>query len=89
MAASDDRVTFEGSRGQLRAAVSLAEGAVGAVLLIHENRGLTRHFVELTSRFAGQGYTTMCVDLASAGGGTDSLGSDEAVREHLANTPRG
>src|SRR5262245_12873010 len=88
MATTDERVTFEGRRGQLLATAAVAEPATGAVLLIHENRGLTPHFVELTSRLAAHGYTTLCVDLASAGGGTDALGSDEAVREHLANTPR-
>src|SRR5262245_21935742 len=87
MAAGDERVTFEGGRGELRAVVAVADRAAGAVLLIHENRGLSPHCAELTSRRAAHGYTTLCVDLASDGGGTDALGSDEAVREHLANTP--
>ena len=82
------RITFNGKHGPLHAVISQPAGSAGAVLLIHENRGLTPHFLELTTRFAGAGYTTMCVDLASAEGGTEALGSEDEVRAMLSRTPR-
>jgi carboxymethylenebutenolidase len=84
-------VTFTGQDGPLHAVVAEPDGATpdgGAVLIIHENRGLTPHFVDLTRRFAAEGYPTMCVDLASAEGGTASLGSEDEVRAMLSRTPR-
>jgi carboxymethylenebutenolidase len=57
------------------------------VLLLHENRGLTPHFVDLVGRFAAKGYAALCLDLASVGGGSAQLGSEDAVREMLHDTP--
>lgn len=81
-------ITFDGSHGPLHAVVSEHASAAGAVLLIHENRGLTPHFLDLTTRFADGGYPTMCIDLASAEGGSAALGSGDEVRAMLSRTPR-
>lgn len=35
----------------------------GAVLVVHDDRGLTDHFYDLVGRFAGAGYGALCVDL--------------------------
>jgi carboxymethylenebutenolidase len=42
----------------------------GAVLIIHENRGLTDHFQALPGRFSADGYDALAVDLLSRQGGT-------------------
>jgi carboxymethylenebutenolidase len=42
--------------------------------VMHENRGLTPHFVDLVGRFANEGYAALCVDLVSGEGGTAALG---------------
>lgn len=42
----------------------------GAVLVVHDSRGLTAHFSDVVGRFAGAGYAALCVDLLSAQGGT-------------------
>ena len=50
---------------------------LGAVLIIHENRGLTPHFQTLRGRFAASGYSALSLDLLSREGGTAAF-SDPA-----------
>jgi carboxymethylenebutenolidase len=80
-------VTIETPRGDLLAVLAAPPDPPAAVLLLHENRGLTPHFVDLVGRFAAKGYATLCIDLASAEGGSAQLGSEDAVRELLHRTP--
>jgi carboxymethylenebutenolidase len=47
-----------------------AAHAKGAVVVIHENRGLTDHIKAVGGRLAGDGYTTLAPDLLSRAGGT-------------------
>lgn len=51
-------------------------GAGPAVLVCHENRGLTPHIQDVARRFAKAGYTALALDLLSREGGTASLDSD-------------
>ena len=53
-----------------------ADNAKGAVLVIHENRGLTDHIKAVGGRLAGDGYTTLAPDLLSRAGGTGSVAAD-------------
>jgi carboxymethylenebutenolidase len=46
------------------------EGLFAAILLIHENRGLTEHIRDVARRFAKVGYVGLAVDLLSRVGGT-------------------
>jgi carboxymethylenebutenolidase len=46
------------------------EGPFTAILLIHENRGLTEHIRDVTRRFAKVGYAGLAPDLLSRIGGT-------------------
>lgn len=80
-------VRFAGPAGELRGAWAEAEDPRGALLVIHENRGLTPHFIDLVGRFASASYSALCVDLLSAQGGTGSLGDPAAAPTALANTP--
>ena len=64
---SAEAITFPGVVGTLRGSYSGATSPLGAVLIIHENRGLTDHFKALPGRFA------LAVDLASRVGGTDAV----------------
>ncbi|MGH9165248.1 MAG: dienelactone hydrolase family protein, partial [Acidimicrobiales bacterium] len=66
-------VRFAGPSGELQAVVAQPAQPRAAVLVIHENRGLTPHFVELVGRLAGEGYAALCVDLLSPEGGTAGL----------------
>lgn len=54
-----------------------AEGTRAAVLLMHENRGLTEHNQDVARRLAKAGYAALAVDLLSRQGGTASF-SDQA-----------
>jgi carboxymethylenebutenolidase len=64
-------ITFPGKAGDLSGAFKAPDGdPKGAVLVMHENKGLTTHFYELVGRFAKDGYAALCVDLVSRAGGT-------------------
>lgn len=68
-------ITFAGPEGRrLQARWASAPKPKGAVLVIHENKGLTDHFKGFPSRFAKEGYASLAIDLLSAEGGTDALG---------------
>jgi carboxymethylenebutenolidase len=58
-------IHFRAGGQDYRAAYAAADKAQGAVLVIHENKGLTTHFYELTGRLAAHGYSALCVDLLS------------------------
>jgi carboxymethylenebutenolidase len=47
-----------------------------AVLVCHENRGLTPHIQDVARRFAKAGYAALALDLLSREGGTASLDPD-------------
>lgn len=67
-------ITFDGPAGALSAAYAAPEGDVaGAVLVVHENRGLTDHFRAVTGRLAGDGYAALAPDLLSRSGGTAAV----------------
>ncbi|MCU1548584.1 MAG: dienelactone hydrolase [Arthrobacter sp.] len=73
-------------------------GAAGpAVLVCHENRGLTPHIQDVARRFAKAGYAALAVDLLSREGGTASLDRDAVpgaltqagVQRHIADFSAG
>lgn len=61
-------ITYRADGQKFRAAYSAAARPKGAVLVIHENKGLTTHFFELVGRMAANGYSALCVDLLSREG---------------------
>jgi carboxymethylenebutenolidase len=58
-------VTFPGPRGTLMGAYAQAASAKGAVLIVHENRGLVDSTRAVAARFAGDGYSALAIDLVS------------------------
>jgi carboxymethylenebutenolidase len=79
-----DPITFKGKDGDLKGAFKAAAGdAKGAVLVMHENKGLTSHFYDLVGRFAKAGYTALCVDLVSRAGGADRFSDPAAATAEL------
>ena len=85
-AAVGDEIRFPGPNGELIGVLATATPAAGAVLVIHENRGLTAHIRSLPARLAADGYTALAIDLLSAEGGTASMGEGEATGA-LGNAP--
>lgn len=70
-------ITFPGPRGTLMGAWAPAPGrSRGAVLVIHENRGLVDHIRNVAGRFAAVGWSALALDLLSEEGGTDSFNGD-------------
>lgn len=63
-------VTWTGPGGALQGAWAVAPEPRGAVLVIHENKGLTDHIRSVAGRFAGAGYSALAIDLLSGQGGT-------------------
>ena len=61
-------ITYSAGGQKFRAAYKAAAKPKGAVLVIHENKGLTTHFFELVGRMAAKGYSALCVDLLSREG---------------------
>ncbi len=53
-----------------------AKGKLGAVLVIHENRGLTPHIKDVTRRIAKAGFIALGIDALSPFGGTPANEDD-------------
>lgn len=81
-------ITFAGPRGSLMGAWAPAVGTrTGAVLVIHENRGLTDHIRSITGRFAASGYAALALDLLSEEGGTGAFPGEAEVAAALSAAP--
>ena len=66
-----EAITFAGAESRtLQAAWAPAADPRGAVLVVHENRGLTDHIRSVAGRLAASGYSALAIDLLSAEGGT-------------------
>lgn len=83
-----EAITFAGPQGRkLQAAWAAAEKPRGAVLVIHENKGLTDHIRHVAGRFAAAGYSALAIDLLSEEGGTASLGEPANATAALGKAP--
>jgi carboxymethylenebutenolidase len=83
-----EAITFAGPQGRrLQAAWAAAEKLRGAVLVIHENKGLTDHIRHVAGRFAAAGYSGLAIDLLSAEGGTAALGEPANATAALGKAP--
>ncbi|MBI2825642.1 MAG: dienelactone hydrolase family protein [Planctomycetia bacterium] len=77
----------------LRALVALPQSRhrARAVVIVHENRGLTPWECDLAGELADAGWVAVAPDLLSGagpdGGGTDSFGSTAAAHDALATLP--
>ncbi len=83
-----EAITFAGPESRtLQAAWSAAADPRGAVLVVHENRGLTDHIRSVAGRLAASGYSALAIDLLSAEGGTGSFPDEGAVTAALNAVP--
>src|SRR3954468_1544994 len=80
-------IRFAGPQGDLIGVLGSATDPKGAVLVIHENRGLTPHIRSIPPRLAADGYTALAVDLLSEEGGTASLPSEGDATAALGRAP--
>lgn len=67
-----NNITFEGFEGEMKAVLAKPKGKrkLGAVVVIHENRGLNPHIIEVTKRMAAEGFLALGIDALSPFGGT-------------------
>jgi carboxymethylenebutenolidase len=82
-----EEIRFTGPNGELVGALATATTPKGAVLVIHENRGLTPHIRSIPPRLAADGYTALAIDLLSEEGGTASLPSEGDATAALGRVP--
>lgn len=86
--ATSEEVRIPGPAGELIAAVAMPRATpTGALLVIHENGGLTAHFRTLVGELAAEGYVALCVDLVSREGGTARVASQSEVQGILGRAP--
>ena len=88
-AVETEAVTFPGPEGRtLQGAWAAADQPGAAVLVIHENRGLTDHIRSVAGRLAASGYSALAIDLLSAEGGTAALGDEAGAMAALSSAPQ-
>ncbi|WP_316765592.1 dienelactone hydrolase family protein [Pedobacter frigiditerrae] len=67
-----ENITYAGIEGEMKGVLVKPKGKkkLGAVVVIHENRGLNPHIIEVTKRVAAEGYLALGIDALSPLGGT-------------------
>ncbi|NMN36027.1 dienelactone hydrolase family protein [Pedobacter sp. SG918] len=67
-----ENITYTGVDGEMKAVLAKPKGKknLGCVLVIHENRGLNPHIIDVTKRIAAEGFLALGVDALSPLGGT-------------------
>ncbi len=83
-----ERVTYDSPKGKINGYLvrGKAKGKRPAVIVIHENRGLTPHIEDVARRLAVEGYLVLAPDLLSVNGGTPA--DEDKARELHAKTER-
>ena len=74
-------ITYAGATGDVKAVLAQPKGKknLGAVVVIHENRGLNAHIIDVTKRVAAEGFIALGIDALSPFGGTPT--DEEKGRE--------
>jgi carboxymethylenebutenolidase len=82
--AEGEAITFPGPTVEMLGFFVAASTPRGAMLVIHENRGLNDHIRSVAGRLAGDGYSALAIDLLSEEGGSDALAQGD-VQAALSN----
>lgn len=80
-------ITWAGPNGELQGAWAEAATPRGAVLVIHENKGLNSWVGTVAGRLAGIGYAALAIDLLSEEGGTGTFTDPAQATAALGKTP--
>lgn len=86
-AVGTEAVTWAGPHGELQGAWAAADQPRGAVLVIHENKGLNDHIRSVAGRFGGIGYSALAIDLLSGQGGTATFADPAEATAALSKLP--
>jgi carboxymethylenebutenolidase len=76
-------ITYPGKGITLQGVFAAASSPKGAVLVMHENRGITDFIRTIVGRLAADGYTALAVDLLSAQGGTAAIPDTAQLQQVL------
>ncbi len=77
-------ISWTGPQGSLQGSWATPDGTPrGAVVVIHENKGLNDWVRSVAGRLAGIGYSALAVDLLSAEGGTGTFSDPAAATAAL------
>lgn len=87
LTAVGEDITFAGPNGELKGSWAAATARRGAVLVIHENRGLTDHIKSIPPRLAADGYPSLAIDLLSEEGGTAAIGDEGKAQAAITAAP--
>lgn len=79
--------SWAGPQGQLQGSWAPAATPRGAVLVIHENKGLNDWVRTVAARLAGIGYSALAIDLLSEEGGTATFSDPAAATAALGSIP--
>jgi carboxymethylenebutenolidase len=84
-------VEVPGEEGAITAyqAQPAGQGPFAAILLIHENRGLTEHIRDVARRFAKVGYVGLAPDLLSRAGGTAQFADESETTTAISELDQG
>ena len=77
-------ITFPSPTVDLQGFYAEAAAPRGAILVVHENRGLNDHIRSVAARLAADGYSALAVDLLSEEGGSETLAQGD-VQAALSN----
>lgn len=71
---TSENITYPGADGDVKAVLAKPKDKknLGCVVVIHENRGLNPHIIDVTKRVAAEGFIALGVDALSSFGGTPS-----------------
>jgi carboxymethylenebutenolidase len=77
------RTTYSGATGDIKAYLARPKDAakLPAVIVIHENRGLSAHIEDVTRRMALEGFLALAPDLLSPSGGTPA--NEDSARDMI------
>ena len=78
-------ITWAGPKGELQGAWAQVAEPKGAVLVIHENKGLNDWVRTVAGRLAGVGYSSLAIDLLSGNGGTATFADPAEATAALGN----
>lgn len=78
-------ISWTGPEGELQGAWAQAAEPRGALLVIHENKGLNDWVRTVAGRLAGVGYSSLAIDLLSANGGTATFADPAEATAALGN----
>lgn len=67
-----ENITYAGADGDVKAVLARPKDKknLGGVVVIHENRGLNPHIIDVTRRMAAEGFIALGIDALSPFGGT-------------------